>query len=156
MPGYLMPDDLKGYLTEKEGSYRLVNDALLASEGTLVAQIDKRTGETDTFRIPTLVPSSREDGSCTHYKEGKCDVHKDSPTGCKMFNACASGKKADKQEQVAMQIQQELLGVWLRYTEGKPTDEERMYCTTWHYLWQIGKRRENATELTMKYQEGVR
>ena len=170
MPGYLMPSDLKGYLTEKEGRYRLVHENLLASEGTYVLQVDKRTGEVDKFRIPTLVPAVREDGSCLHYKDGKCGVHKDSPTGCKMFNACAVGKKRDRQDEMSRELQFELMNVWARCQAAEegvskeereklglsdPTEDERMYCRTWHYLWQIGKRKENAAETITKYQEGV-
>jgi Fe-S-cluster containining protein len=177
-----MPSDLKGYLTDlhwKEG-YRpgpngeevrwLAALHLLASEGTFVAQVNMMTGEMDKFRIPTLVPSTKEDGSCVHYKDSKCGVHNDSPTGCKMFNACAVGKKAEKQDEMATEYQQELMGVWVRcqaVEEGMneetrrghgledPTEEEQLYCKTWHYLWQIGKRKENAVELMTKYQEGV-
>ena len=88
-----------------------------------------------------------------------------------MFNACAIGKKAEKQDEVAKEYQHELMGVWARcqaVEEGMneetrrghgledPTKEEQLYCKTWHYLWQIGRRKENAAELIAKYQEGVR
>jgi len=169
MPGYLMPSDLMGYL----GTRAFIPASrwnLLASEGTFVAQVNMMTGEMDKFRIPTLVPSTKEDGSCLHYKDGKCGVHNDSPTGCKMFNACAVGRKAEKQDEMATEYQQELLRVWAKWQaveEGMseetrrghgledPTEDEQLYCGAWHYLWKIGKRKENAAELITKYQEGV-
>jgi Fe-S-cluster containining protein len=167
MPGYLLPRDLEGYLgvlIPREGvstaMWLTVNrvDDLLASTGALIKMMDRRTGAITEARIPTLVPESSGDGSCVHYTDGKCGVHKHSPTGCKMFNACAEGRDADKQEEVAKEYQIQLMESWVNYGKGYPhcSKEERFYGDLWSHLWDKGKRRENATELTMKYQEGVR
>jgi Fe-S-cluster containining protein len=165
MPGYLLPRDLEGYLgvlIPREGvstaMWLTVNraDDLLASSGTLIKMIDKRTGAITEARIPTLVPASNNDGSCVHYRDGKCGVHKHSPTGCKMFNACAEDREADKQEEVAKEYQMQLMRTWISHANGGASEEEEFYCRLWQILWDEGKRRENATELTMKYQEGVR
>jgi len=167
MPGYLLPRDLEGYLSDGHAVSQGVsasmwvqynNPYLLASEGTLIQMIDRRSGSVTEARIPTLVPESSGDGSCVHYTDGKCGVHKHSPTGCKMFNACAEGRDADKQEEVAKEYQMQLMESWVNYGKGYPhcSKEERFYGDLWSHLWDKGKRRENATELTMKYQEGVR
>jgi Fe-S-cluster containining protein len=169
MPAYLLPSDLEGYLSDGHAVsqgvscsmwLRYNNPYLLASEGTLIQMVDKRSGFAVTeARIPTLVPESRDDGSCVHYtRAGKCGVHKHSPTGCKMFNACAEGRDADKQEDLAKECQIRLMKSWMNYGKGHPhcSNVERFYGDLWSHLWGMGKRRENAAELTMKYQEGVR
>jgi len=163
MPGYLLPRDLEGYLRHgepKESRYNLrMIDWLLASEGTLIQVQHKATGEVvESFRVPTIVPASRDSGVCIHYDDGKCGVHKGSPTGCKMFNACAVGRKAYKQERMAGEFQRELMNTWVRYInkDENLTKDEELYCDLWQHLWDIGRRRENTKELTTKYQEGVR
>lgn len=165
MPGYLLPRDLEGYLGSipKEGVSLAMwlkyspPVQLLASEGTLIQAIDRRSGKVTETRIPTLVPRSKKDGSCVHYMDdGRCFIHKHSPTGCKMFNACAVGGDAEKQDNLAYDCQVELMRTWVNYTEEKASDEEKAYCNLWVHLWDEGKRRENTTELTIKYQEGLK
>jgi Fe-S-cluster containining protein len=136
MPAYLLPQDLEGYLNDGDkikhgescGMWVKYNyPYLLASEGTLTQMIDKRSGSVTKAKIPMLVPESSDDGSCVHYTDGKCGVHKHSPTGCRMFNACAEGRDADKQEEVAREYQIQLMESWINYGKGYPhcTNEER-------------------------------
>ena len=164
MPAYLMPQDLEGYLQKlipREGvstamwlNYNSA-DNLLASEGTLIKMIDRRTGAVTEARIPTLVPASKDDGSCVHYRDGKCGVHKHSPTGCKMFNACAEDREADKQEEVAKEYQMQLMRTWINHSNGSASEEEEFYCRLWQILWDEGKRRENVSEIVEKYIQGT-
>jgi Fe-S-cluster containining protein len=164
MPAYLMPQDLEGYLQKlipREGvstaMWLTVNrvDDLLASSGTLIKMIDRRTGAVTEARIPTLVPASKDDGSCVHYRDGKCGVHKHSPTGCKMFNACAEDREADKQEKVAKEYQMQLMRTWINHSNGSASEEEEFYCRLWQILWDEGKRRENVSEMVEKYIQGT-
>lgn len=159
MPAYLMPDDLEGYLQRlipREGvstaAWLTVNrvDDLLASEGTLIQMIDRRTGAVTEARIPTLVPASKDDGSCVHYRDGRCGIHKHSPTGCRMFSACAEGE-----EELARQYQIRLMQMWLNHARGETSDEEEFYCRLWEILWDKGKRRERVSEVMEKYIQGI-
>lgn len=161
MPAYLLPQDLEGYLQKlipREGvstamwiKYNSVDD-LLASEGGLIKMIDRRTGAVTEARVPTLVPASREDGSCVHYQDGRCGIHKHSPTGCKMFNACAVDTR---DEELAKQYQIQLMQMWMNHSTGKASEEEEFYCRLWEILWDRGRRRENVEEITDRYKEGI-
>ena len=156
LTGYLLPEDLPGYMSESwQGEHGQTGRAvfwwaeknLLASEGALVA----RGGE--FFRIPTLVPATRENGHCVHYVGERCAVHKNSPAGCRLFNACALGQKAAKQETLANALQHRLAGFW---ANDPTTPAESLYKEIWGHLWAIGKRRENVAELGKRYSAGVK
>ena len=164
MPAYLLPQDIEGYLQKpmpREGVSTAMwlrynsADNLLASEGGLVGMVNKLTGEVTKFRVPTLVPTSKPDGSCVHYRDGKCGVHKQSPSGCSMFNACAVGGKQRKQDKLAEEFQMRLLKMWSNFTRGEASEEEEFYCRLWKILWDKGRRRENVQDVTNKYQEGI-
>lgn len=148
MPAYLLPEDLAPYPWMYQGE-------LLASEGGLVGIVNKLTGEMTKFRVPTLVPASKDDGSCVHYRDGKCGIHEHSPSGCSMFNACAVGEKQRQQDKLAEEFQMRLLQMWSNFTRGEASAVEEMYCRQWQILWDEGKRRENVQDITNKYQEGI-
>jgi hypothetical protein len=82
MPGFLIPADLDRMLPARfTDPLKLVEQALLASPGALVMK------DGDLFRIPTLVPATKKDGSCIHLTtDGQCAVHANAPFGCAFFD----------------------------------------------------------------------
>ena len=159
LSGYLLPDDLPGYMAETwQGEHAQTERAvfhwaeknLLASEGAKVARHGPRGIE--YFSIPTLVPATRENGHCIHYRDGLCAVHQASPAGCKMFNACAIGLKAENQHALANELQRGLAAFW---GDDTPNPTGELYKRLWGYLWGMGYRRENVGELGKRYAAGV-
>ena len=159
LSGYLLPDDLPGYMSETwQGEHGQTGRAvfhwaeknLLASEGAKVARHGPDGFE--TFRVPSLVPATRDNGHCVHYHGGLCAVHAGSPTGCAMFNACALGAKAAKQDALANELQRGLAAFW---ADDNPNTAGQLYKRLWGYLWGMGYRRENVTELGEKYAAGI-
>lgn len=92
LPGYLIPQDLER-IARYLGNKNIVTFAienLLASQGAIVMK-DGRP-----FRIPTLVPKRKANGSCTFLDENNlCRIHAVSPFGCAMFEANQSSEEAD-------------------------------------------------------------
>jgi Fe-S-cluster containining protein len=81
MPGYLIPADLRRMLPEEGEVFAWAEQNLLASPGALVEKNGNR------FRIPTLVPAVKADGSCINYTaEGRCAIHQIAPFGCAFFD----------------------------------------------------------------------
>jgi hypothetical protein len=82
MPGMLAPSDLGRMAPDgdEEAVMAWAERDLRASRGALAAQ-----GE-NLFRIPTLVPAARPDGSCIHLEAGRCAIHADAPFGCAFFD----------------------------------------------------------------------
>lgn len=81
MPGMCIPGDVDRIadLLQIRPEARAVwlMDHFQASEGALVAQAGR------AFRIPTIVPAARPDGSCIFLTDdGRCGVHAQSPFGC--------------------------------------------------------------------------
>src|SRR5216684_4213268 len=70
MPGYLIPDDVERIMNAPNAVIRSNLDRLAASPGALVS----KNGV--PFRIPTIVPARKEDGSCIFLtKDNKCSIH---------------------------------------------------------------------------------
>lgn len=84
MPGFLIPADLDRMIPAGADPFEWAESNLLASPGALVSADGK------LFRIPTLVPAVKEDGSCTHLqggkRNGKCTIHQIAPFGCSFFD----------------------------------------------------------------------
>ncbi len=81
MPGFLIPTDLDYMLPAGVDPLVWAETNLLASPGALVMK------GLQTFRIPTLVPAVKADGSCINLTpEGLCSIHDISPFGCAMFD----------------------------------------------------------------------
>src|SRR5579872_2069214 len=80
MPGYLIPSDLDRMIPKDVNPIEWAEKNLLASPGALV-----KRGE-DYFRIPTLVPATKSDGSCIHFDNGICLIWESSPFGCAFFD----------------------------------------------------------------------
>src|SRR5262245_26676119 len=83
MPGHLIPADLDRLLEGVADPGKWAEDNLLASPGALA--MNTTTGR--TFRIRTLVPAVKPDGSCIHLTEDrKCAIHENAPFGCAFFS----------------------------------------------------------------------
>jgi len=83
MPGFLIPADLERMMPTDVDPMLWAEENLLASPGALVA--NSATGK--TFRIGTLVPKTKPDGSCIHLNaEGLCQIHPVAPFGCSFFD----------------------------------------------------------------------
>lgn len=84
MPGFLIPADLSRMIPTKEDPFKWAEQNLLASPGA-VAMKDMKL-----FRIHTLVPAIKADGSCIHLsgdeRNGKCSIHENAPFGCAFFD----------------------------------------------------------------------
>lgn len=81
MPGFLIPADLDRMIPVGADPLAWAEKNLLASPGALVQQGAQR------FRIPTLVPAVKMDGSCINLSpEGLCRIHEVSPFGCAFFD----------------------------------------------------------------------
>ena len=84
MPGMLIPADLDRMIPEGADPYEWAMVNLLASQGAIVMKDGKM------FRIPTLVPAVKADGSCINLINGRCMIHEISPYGCAFFS-CQDG-----------------------------------------------------------------
>ena len=104
MPGMLLPSDLERMtagmsLPDIEA---WANKNLLASPGALAR--NRTNGE--VFRVPTLVPAIKPDGSCIHLTpENRCAIHEVAPFGCAFFD-CTSSEDDDLSGRGVMAIMQ--------------------------------------------------
>jgi hypothetical protein len=81
MPGFLLPSDLGRMIPKNSDPFMWAESNLLASPGALVMK------DGHTFRIPTLVPATKADGSCIHLTSGaNCAIHENAPFGCAFFD----------------------------------------------------------------------
>jgi len=81
MPGCLIPSDLARMIPANVIPTEWAEGKLLASPGALAI----KNGQ--PFRIPTLVPAVKLDGSCIHLDpSGRCDIHESAPFGCAFFD----------------------------------------------------------------------
>lgn len=82
IPGMMIPSDLVRLKSRiGEGFEDWADSHIAASPGAIVAF------QGQMFRIPTLVPARGPDGACIFLKDGKCDIHADSPYGCAFFDS---------------------------------------------------------------------
>jgi len=81
MPGCLVPADLDRMIPAGADPFKWAETNLLASPGALVW-----SHEVGEFRIPTLVPAKKADGSCIHLNGKRCDIHSIAPFGCAFFS----------------------------------------------------------------------
>jgi len=84
MPGCLIPSDLDRMIPPHvRDVFGWAEDNLLASPGALV----RNTVTGQVFRIKTLVPAVKADGSCIHLTESSlCAIHAAAPFGCAFFD----------------------------------------------------------------------
>lgn len=63
----------------------VLGSLLLASPGALVMHMNPVPR---AFRIPTIVPATKPDGTCIWLQEdGRCAIHSVAPAGCAYFDA---------------------------------------------------------------------
>jgi hypothetical protein len=83
MPGFLIPADLERIRPKDMDPFVWAKKNLLASPGAIVRDTRKNV----CYRIPTLVPATKADGSCIHLTaENLCLIHEIAPFGCAFFD----------------------------------------------------------------------
>ncbi|MBL0928442.1 MAG: hypothetical protein IBJ11_12460 [Phycisphaerales bacterium] len=84
LPGALAPPDLEPISRQLGFTdiHAFAREHLEASEGATLKMNDGRI-----VSLPTLVPKSRDDGSCLFYRGGRCTIHAVSPFGCAHVDA---------------------------------------------------------------------
>lgn len=101
MPGALAPGDLEliaEHLGEKpDGEFAL--KYFEASEGAMVWTLGR------VFRVPSIVPARKADGSCVFLKEGRCEIHPVAPSGCALTDMHMSDKEYEPRSQAIVRAQ---------------------------------------------------
>lgn len=129
MPGFLIPSDLERMIPAGVDPFQWAAANLLASPGALVA--DSRTG--NLFRIPTLVPAVKPDGSCIHLTgEQRCEIHAVAPFGCAFFDCGPERGGISRDGLVAV----------FDAHQGR-----HLYSQIWNYLCHLGRRQKSPIEL---------
>jgi len=121
MPGFLIPTDLDRMIPQDVDPFEWADINLLASPGAIVI----RAGQ--LARIPTLVPATKPDGSCIHYRQHRCQIHDTSPFGCAFFDC--SGDPA----------QEQLSHIGIRAV---CVSLDSLYARIWLHLWNAGRRQD--------------
>jgi hypothetical protein len=134
LPGYLIPADLDRMIPVGADPIGWAELNLLASPGAKVMQ------HGEVFRIGTLVPRTKPDGSCVHYQRRGCDIWDVSPFGCAFFGCGA--KEEDRL------TNQGLMDTWRAQS-----DPGSLYSRIWHHLWDTGRRQDNAEEIRARMRE---
>jgi len=82
MPGCLIPGDIEriqGHVGDVSGEFVLSH--FVVSDGALVRK--EFVDRTVEFRVPTIVPAQKPDGSCVFLDvDDKCSIHEVAPFGC--------------------------------------------------------------------------
>jgi Fe-S-cluster containining protein len=146
MPGSLAPGDLERIAPPHEPLRKdWVAENFLASEGTLI--MDPKTG--DSFRLPTIVPRQKEDGSCVFFENGRCSIHEHSPYGCRMFDLHMDHEQGRER---SMQFAYLLYQTWTT-----PLNElsggEGVYADAWNYLSGTGRQATPLAERRKAYKD---
>ncbi len=130
MPGSLIPGDVERIAAHAghDDDVVWILDHFLASPGAKVA---RRAADAEValgislrgehysaamviFRVPTIVPRQRPDGSCVFLDDaGHCTVHAVAPFGCAYHNTHLDEADAHKRSQYA--VQQQMAGQKTRY-----------------------------------------
>jgi hypothetical protein len=137
MPGFLIPSDLDRMIPPGADPLQWAEINLLASPGTIVSK------DGEIFRIPTLVPATKPDGSCIHYQRRGCAIWENSPFGCAFF-----GCGAQDEDRLSH------LGVNKIYLA--QADPESLYNRIWHHLWDLNKRQEPVEAIRERMNRGNR
>lgn len=121
MPGTLAPSDVRriaAHLGYGDDVYTFAAERLLASEGALVIKDGKQ------FRVPTMTPAQRADGSCIFLDAQKrCSIHAVSPFGCAFVDQHMSNADWQARSKATMAA---------IYADAE-------YKTIWDYLHNMGK-----------------
>lgn len=114
MPGVLAVEDIK--LVEK------YPDKFVASEGTVIMECDRRRV------LKTIVPAQKPDGSCVFFVNGGCEIHDESPFGCRMFSVCQPYTRQNRYDMKRMYLR-------VKWSE----DRKSYYYRWWTYLQKVGQ-----------------
>lgn len=133
MPGFLIPSDLERMVPEGD-PFAWAVENLLASPGALVLK------GYETFRIPTLVPAVKADGSCIHFDKGRCHIHRIAPFGCAFFDCGPERGNLSRHGLVAVM---------------KAWETECLYTVLWNHLYALGKVQQSANILRQRMRETV-
>ena len=179
MPSFLLPEDIiplmgeTGFLEPEEFGndgdkvVRLdVGDVmpwaekfLLASDGSIVKFGDKAPIEHgNAMRVPTLVPRSKKNNACIFYdkKAGLCDVHENSPFGCRMFDCKMDSEEGDHRSTLAAVRLAYMWDVCRHRDVDELSMSESMYCSMWLHLSDKGLKRDRSTvQLKLKLQKEI-
>jgi hypothetical protein len=121
IPGYLIPSDLTRMIPAGVVPTEWAEGRLLASPGALVLKGGR------SFRIHTLVPATKADGSCIHLGAGnRCEIHAIAPFGCAFFDC---GPNGDEQLELS---HRGLIEVW------KAWENNDLYARIWRHLDRMG------------------
>ena len=134
MPGFLIPADLDRMIPAGVDPFEWAEKNLLASPGAVVM------AKGELYRIPTLVPATRDDGApCIHYRQRRCQIWETSPFGCAFFD-CNERERNDDLANAGLSAVAE---AW--HTEGGC-----LYTRLWERLEFIGKEQEEVAVLAGK------
>jgi hypothetical protein len=135
LPGFLIPSDLERMIPADADPLQWAEVNLEASPGAIVMKDGK------TFRIPTLVMATKDDGSCIYYKQRRCQIWENSPFGCAFFG-CTSGPN-----------QERLSHEGLKAVYKAANEQESLYSRIWIHLWATGRRSEAPEEKRARMRE---
>jgi Fe-S-cluster containining protein len=110
MPGMLGADDVITILehaaaqdpTIGDNAEAFLSDHFVVSEGATVAW-KAPDGNLEMFRIPTITPAQRPDGSCVFFDGGLCSIHAVSPVGCSLVDTHLPRAESDQIVKHALQ-----------------------------------------------------
>ena len=129
VPGYLIPSDLSRMMPQNDlaeaEKIEWARCNLRASPGAVVVK------DGIMFRIPTLVPAVKSDGSCIYLDaDERCRKHEVAPMGCAFFD-CKSASQGDYYH---------LSGLALQAILVEHLNPLSLYRKIWLALWKEGKR----------------
>jgi len=128
MPGFLIPQDLARMIPLDTDPFLWAEHNLLASPGALVSSEGRK------FRIPTLVPATKPDGSCMNLTDdGRCGIHAIAPFGCAFFS-CGPEVPGLSAEGLSAIILDSII-------------HGGLYKRIWTHLHDLGKTQRSAEEL---------
>lgn len=120
MPGFLIPADLDRMIPAGANPLAWAEANLLASPGALVQKGTVR------FRIQTLVPAVRSNGTCINFNNGLCTIHQIAPFGCAYFDHAMSRAEGDERSHAGLMA---VIEAWRTPS---------LYQTIWSHLHERG------------------
>lgn len=120
MPGMLIPSDLTRMIPQNVDPFAWALDNLAASPGAIASKGGEK------FRIHTLVPATKKDGSCKNLIGVKCSIHAVSPFGCAFFDCGSMEFDSDLSRKGLLTI----IRAW---------ETGALYAQIWAYLAYMGK-----------------
>jgi Putative zinc- or iron-chelating domain len=120
MPGFLIPSDLTRMIPANVVPTEWAGGRLLASPGALVMKAGR------TFRIHTLVPAVKADGSCIHLDaDNRCEIHAIAPFGCAFFDCGPAEPQLEQSHRGLVEVM-------------KAWENNDLYARIWRHLDRIG------------------